>query len=98
MDGMTQDRPISGFLRDVVKVSCKEPTEVVLGGGAVQCCTVEFPCCSCPWATGLDYHAELGSDHAMISPTLCSTHDSGGENIPPVCLTDNYIVQEVPVL
>ena len=99
MDGVTQGRPVGGILRDLVKVYCKETSQVALGGGAVQGCTVEFSVCSCcPGLTGLNVHAELGSDHTVISPALCSTHDSGGKYVPSVLLADNNVIQEMPVL
>ena len=98
MDGMTQGWPVSGFLRDLIKVSCKEPSKIVFGGGAVQCCAVEFLIWGCLGTTGLNVHEEFGPDHEVIGPALCSAHSSGGKNIPSVLLPDNYIVQEVPVL
>ena len=63
----------------------------------LQCITVELPAgwCFPQWWT--EFQGEFGSDQAVISPTVCSTHGSGNSHLLPVSLADNDAIKEVPV-
>ena len=85
---------------DGVQAFSQGVSKSLRGGGQVELANVETFWSFCPLRTclGFDPEVEFRDDETVIGPTLRAAHGLGDTNVLSVPLSDDDIIDEMPVL